>query len=97
MEVLATIVLADKDVEWIVNNIGELGVKIGEQFFFLYKGRSIVYVYDDSDRTMQLRWRPVYKREFGEVCHPPKYQERANERGHYNFGEHWSDVPGGRV
>ena len=48
-------------VQWVVNEIAELGVKIGDQFFFLYKGESYL------GGSM---WRPVFKREFGEVCHP---------------------------
>lgn len=49
------------DVEWVVNDMGELGVKIKDQFFFLYKGES----YKGGDW-----YRPVFKREFGEVCYP---------------------------
>lgn len=60
--------LIDEDnVQWVVNTLGELGVKIGNQFFFLYKGRSLVY--DSSETT--IRWRPVGKREFGETCQSP--------------------------
>ena len=32
--------LKDDDVEWIVNDMSELGVKIGNKVFFLYKGNS---------------------------------------------------------
>ena len=53
--------LNPEDVEWVVNNLAELGVKIGGQFFFLYKGTSYV------DGRL---WRHVEKREFGEVCRP---------------------------
>lgn len=53
--------LEKEDVEWVVNDLAELGVKIGNQFFFMYKGRSYKGGY---------RWRHVYKREFGEVCKP---------------------------
>ena len=62
--------LTEDDVEWVVNDNAELGVKIGAQFFFLYKGESLVYrdVLHDDGRPMQ--WRPVKKREFGECCHP---------------------------
>lgn len=48
--------------EWIVNDLAELGVKVGPKFYFLYKGES----YSGGGK-----WRPVYKREFGECCHPP--------------------------
>lgn len=68
--------LKDTDVEWVVNDLAELGVKIGNQFFFLYKGRSLVYEdpkHDDDGRPMQ--WRPVFKREFGECAHPVNYKD----------------------
>lgn len=53
--------LSDDDVEWIVNDLSELGVKVGDRFFFLYKGGS----YKGGKK-----WRHVGKREFGECCHP---------------------------
>lgn len=63
-------VLRPEPPEWIVNDIGELGVRVGIRFYFLYKGRSLEYdgLHDDGS---SMRYRPVYKREFGEVCHPP--------------------------
>ncbi len=59
--------LSEDDVQWIVNDIAELGVKIGTRFFFLYKGQSLEYK-DNADGPVM--WRPVWKREFGECCHP---------------------------
>lgn len=56
------------DVEWVTNDLSELGVKIGDQFFFLYKGHSLVY--ECLNSAAPMRWRPVAKREFGECCHP---------------------------
>lgn len=56
-----------KNVEWVVNSNAELGVKIGKQFFFLWKGHSLAY---DNVDDGPMRWRPVAKREFGEACHP---------------------------
>lgn len=61
---------------WIVNDLGELGVKIGERFFFLYKGENIEYgsggkgsiaLHDDGT---PMKYRLVGKREFGETCQP---------------------------
>jgi hypothetical protein len=91
--------LEEGNVEWVVNDIGELGVKIGNQFFFLYKGRSLVY--GDRDPGPTMRWRLVYKREFGEVCHPPPKTQYSFDRGElnqdgtYTFGneEDWQDLP----
>lgn len=53
--------LRSTDVEWIVNDRGELGVKIGQQFFFLYKGHSFMYSLGGS-----RQYRHVGEREFGE-------------------------------
>lgn len=64
------------EVEWVVNDIAELGVKIGHQFFFLYKGTSITYTAEDGggfalhDDDKPMHWRHVFKREFGECAHP---------------------------
>lgn len=62
--------LTDEDVEWVTNDNAELGVKIGARFFFLYKGGSLEYPTGLHDDETPMRWRPVYKREFGECCHP---------------------------
>lgn len=74
--------LTADQVEWVVNDIAELGVKIGDQFFFLYKGGSLVYgddeksraagvcLNEDTDPPTRHMWRPVFKREFGECAHP---------------------------
>lgn len=67
--------LSDGDVQWIVNDNAELGVKIGDQFFFLYKGHSLVYKSGQHDDGSPLMWRPVGKREFGECCHPVNYND----------------------
>lgn len=77
--------LRDEDVEWVVNDIAELGVKIGNQFFWLYKGHSLVYGTEDDperkdgiclhDNGKPMHWRPVGKREFGECCHPVNYKD----------------------
>ncbi|HWT35756.1 MAG TPA: hypothetical protein VN289_05705 [Paraburkholderia sp.] len=68
---------------WIVNDLGELGVKVGTRFFFLYKGENIEYgtepdatvkdcvaLHDDGTPMM---YRIVGKREFGETCLPVKW------------------------
>ena len=61
--------LKEDDVEWVVNDSAELGVKIGNQVFFLYKGRSFQYSGLKDDGTL-MKYRPVFKREFGESCLP---------------------------
>ncbi|MCP5087911.1 MAG: hypothetical protein GY952_14050 [Rhodobacteraceae bacterium] len=62
--------LQAKDVVWIVNDISELGVRIGDQCFFLYKGESLVYEAEDTDSGNRMLIRTVGKREFGETCQP---------------------------
>jgi hypothetical protein len=57
--------------DWIVNDIGELGVKINGRCFFMYKGESLEYddcCHDDDGSPMMYRL--IGKREFGETCHP---------------------------
>lgn len=77
----APINLSADDVQWIVNDNAELGVKIGEQFFFCYKGHSLVYQSELHDNGSQMYWRPVFKREFGECVHPVNWKE-IREFGH---------------
>ena len=67
--------LTADDVEWVVNDNAELGVKIGQQFFFCYKGHSLVYMDGTHDDGKPMMWRPVFKREFGECIHPVNYRE----------------------
>lgn len=90
--------------KWVVNDIGELGVEIGGHFYFMYKGRPLEY--DDprhDDDGSPMLYRPVYKREFGEVCRPRDWWPRCeacrhvqcNYPGRYTFGddEDWKPLP----
>ena len=77
-------------VEWVVNDNSELGVKIGDRFFWLYKGDSFVYENGKHDDGTPMLWRLVGKREFGECCHPV-HLERYPER--YTEGEGWKPLP----
>lgn len=97
------------DVEWVVNDLAELGVKIGDRFFFLYKGHSLVYgscpetrhdglaVHDDGT---PMRWRHVLKREFGECAHPINWKDPTKiGTVNVNDGHEWRPLPapaGGR-
>lgn len=69
------------DVEWVVNDLAELGVKIGDQFFFMYKGQS--YVAGE-------KWRLVEKRECGEVCYP---ENNRRDGSRYTLGDGWQNLP----
>lgn len=92
--------LTADSVEWVVNDNAELGVKIGNQFFFLYKGYSLVYKDAKHDDGSQMRWRPVFKREFGECCHPVNYED-LRKCGHQHMigtvspgdSDEWQDLP----
>lgn len=66
----AVAVPEDAAPEWIVNDLGELGVRIGARFYFLYKGDNISYETGLHDDGTPMLWRPVGKREFGETCWP---------------------------
>jgi hypothetical protein len=91
--------------EWVVNDMGELGVKIGDRFFFLYKGKSLEY----DDPNMAIQWRPVEKREFGECCHPVETHAKAayeryryekaqgKDQVRYDYGDSWAPLPTPKV
>ena len=94
---LLTRLISEEDVQWVVNDAAELGVKIGPRFFFLYKGGSIEYhmKYADSPK----RYRPVFKREFGECCHPlffwdDKSGEKMSPYSQHSQGasDQWKDM-----
>ena len=86
--------MKDSDVEWVVNDISELGVKIGNEFFWLYKGQSLVYEDATHDDGTPMMWRYVYKREFGECCHPwyTIKQQTGSERLPENFIKAYGDI-----
>jgi hypothetical protein len=65
-------------VEWVVNDNAELGVKVGTECHFLYKGRSLVYEDGKHDNGTQIFIRPVGKREFGETCRPVIYDGKVS-------------------
>jgi len=68
---------------WIVNDLGELGVKVGERFFFLYKGDNIEYEDAKHDDGTQMRYRIVGKREFGETCWPLSWLKAGRSDARY--------------
>lgn len=82
--------LSPEQVEWVVNDIGELGVRISGTSFFLYKGESIVYPRKQEDGS-PMKVRRVQKREFGEVCRPPGFQHEKPEQ-RYDEGDGWTPL-----
>jgi len=99
------------NVQWVVNDLAELGVKIGNQFFFLYKGRSLQYGALDHDPSTPptheddnpkagyragdvMKWRPVFKREFGECCHPINHNDYSMiGTVSLDDSSEWRDIP----
>lgn len=75
-------------ISWIVNDSGELGVKIGRTLAFLYKGSSLEYSTTHHGDGTPMRWRYVGKREFGECCHPRTMPIDGID-GRYTDGEGW--------
>lgn len=83
------------DVHWIVNDLGELGVEIQGQCFFLYKGYSLEYAQHADEREIEsgvmwhpdgtpMKYRSVGKREFGETCWPIAWVLDGKRQDRYN-------------
>lgn len=76
MTTLQQPVLFPEDVEWIVNDYGELGVKIQGQCFFLYRGKSFEYGDAKHPDDSPIRYRKVGQLEFGEGPRPDGWKPR---------------------
>lgn len=83
--------MVESEPQWVVNSLGELGVKVQSRYYFLYKGKSIEYEHDSVPYySMPMRVRPVGKREFGEVC--PVGWDNSGYSDRYTCGEGWVDI-----
>lgn len=81
-------------VQWIVNDTAELGVMVNGNAHFLYKGHSLIYEDGKHDDGTQMVYRRVFKREFGECCHPAHfYEPGARLPDRYTDGDGWLPVP----
>jgi hypothetical protein len=78
---------------WIVNSLGELGVKVGDKFYFMYKGESLVYTELSKEDGIHMMWRPIGKREFGETQHPQVWVAANRSGSRYSEGSGWQDLP----
>ena len=89
--------LRARDVQWITNDNAELGVKIGQQFFFLYKGDSLTYDEAQHDDGSPMHWRTVGKREFGECAHPINHQDYSKiGTVSLDDSDRWAVMPPGK-
>lgn len=84
-----------EEVKWVVNDLGELGVRIDNSSYFMYKGESLVYseAHEDGTRMMQ---RSVQKREFGEVCRVPGLDIENDGNAGYFEGDGWFPLTEGK-
>lgn len=85
--------LTADQVKWVVNDQADLGVKIGDQIFFFYRGRSLVpsAKYDTGEPR---KYRPVGGQEFGDSIHPI-LQDSDGLIGTLPFyeGHDWFEIP----
>jgi len=81
--------IAAADVKWVVNDNAELGVKVGGKYFWLYKGESLEYEEKKHDDGTPIKYRQVWKREFGECCHPLHLKQIPDR---YTEGDNWQEL-----
>lgn len=58
--------ICKEDIYWIVNDCGELGIKIFDRFFFIYKRELFEYENNPHEDGSIFKYRKIEKREFGE-------------------------------
>ncbi len=86
--------IPQNEVQWVVNDLGEIGVRIRGTSYFLYKGESLVYHEPHEDGRPMMQ-RLVRKREFGEVCRVPGLTPSRDGAPFYFEGDGWSPITRG--
>lgn len=83
------------EVQWVVNDSTELGVKIHDQFFFMYRGRSLVYPTGKYETGDPRKWRHIGQLEFGESVTPALHEDPGGITGNMPYNDHreWFDLP----
>ena len=76
--------------QWIVNSLGELGVKVCGRCFFLYKGDNIEYDPKEPGEAPIL-YRIVGKREFGETQWPASWIKAGRRQDVYGVNLVYTD------
>lgn len=78
-----------EEVLWVVNDLGELGVRIGRTSYFLWCGKSFVYK-DTHEDGQVMQQRLIRRREFGDACHPLGFDpQMGDDNGVYFEGDGW--------
>tara|TARA_Y100001973_G_scaffold46148_1_gene68846 strand:+ start:5227 stop:5541 length:315 start_codon:yes stop_codon:yes gene_type:complete len=78
---------------WVVNDMGELGVEVNGNVYFMYKGESLEYAEGKRDDGTPILYRTVEKREFGETCIAPEANSDVpDSRRFYYKGQGWKNL-----
>lgn len=86
--------LKPEAVQWVVNDSAELGVKIGDQFFWFYRGSSLIYASGVHDNGLTMHWRLAGCHEFGPACRPTRFYEPGSTiPDQYRDGDGWMPLP----
>lgn len=71
--------------DWIVNDLGELGVRIHGRCYFCYKGYSLEYTEPVHGDGTPILYRTVGKREFGETVWPMEWITAGRRTDRYTL------------
>lgn len=77
--------LKQAEPDWIVNDLGELGVRIHGRCYFCYKGYSLEYTEPVHGDGTPILYRTVGKREFGETVWPMEWITAGRRTDRYTL------------